>query len=389
MTTFFLRRSVEKAFQLDESPSDLTLDRHRPLGSHAPYITSAVDDIMCIVDKVLHQSLATAQRAIVTSVVPTLARVLGSEFIGMVQRKMRDESYPRAVVAGAQPPESTTIAFLVLINNLDVAVDYVQRIVKNNMESPAASGAISTDATSDGDGTRISALFPYGNDAEAARSALRSCSTSFESKTRDLINDGIQVVFNNVINSRLRPILADAFRDIEYEPDERAENEDYGGHDINGGVGGLDEETDVALVGGSIVRARFTTAWRDLLVPISRILTARTFDRLLSVTVAALARLLEKRIWSYHGRVNALGATRLERDVTGIVGAAVDVGSGEPGTSGGRYRYRDAFGRCVQIVTVMGMEEEEWDEVVNGGMEVVDRLSTEERMRARAMVHAR
>jgi hypothetical protein len=32
------------------------------------------------------------------------------------------------------------------------------------------------------------------------------------------------------------------------------------------------------------------------------------------VTIAYLARLLEKRLWSYGSRINALGAARLERD---------------------------------------------------------------------------
>ena len=44
MTTFFFRRSVEKAFQLDEAPADLTLNPTKPLGSNPPFITSAVDD---------------------------------------------------------------------------------------------------------------------------------------------------------------------------------------------------------------------------------------------------------------------------------------------------------------------------------------------------------
>src|SRR4051812_48283683 len=70
MTTFFLRRSLEKAFQLDEQPTDLTLNPRKPLGSNPPHITSAVDDIMYIVNKILQQSLATSQRAVVVSVVP-------------------------------------------------------------------------------------------------------------------------------------------------------------------------------------------------------------------------------------------------------------------------------------------------------------------------------
>jgi hypothetical protein len=402
MTTFFLRRSVEKAFQLDEAPADLTLNRHRPLTSNPPYITSAVDDIMYIVNKVLRQSLATAQRAVVTSVVPTLARILGSDFIGMIQRKMRDESYPKAAVPGGFPPEATVIAFLVLINNLDIAIDYVRRIVHSNVEQsstnmtnttidPMLGGSVPEESSC----SALSTLFPLADDAETVAHTLETFSASFESKAQDLIGDGIQVVFNNVIKSRLRPILADAFRDVDYQP-----------HADEGGDGESLNETveidgDLALDGitgghGSLVRHRFTFAWRDLLAPISRILTGRAFDRLLGVAVGSLARLLEKRLWSYHGRVNALGATRLERDVTGIAAAAVDVagvgfgrnggGHGEGRGEGGRYRHREAFGRCIQLVTVIGMEEEEWEAVLEGGGEGLDRLSVEERARARAIV---
>ncbi|PGH19042.1 hypothetical protein AJ79_00076 [Helicocarpus griseus UAMH5409] len=394
MTTFFLRRSVEKAFQLDEGPPELTLNRHQPLRANPPHITSAVDDIMYIVKKVLQQSLRTAQYAVMASVMPTLSRVLGADFIGMIQRKMRDESYPRAV-AGGTPPEATIIAFLVLINNLDVAVDYIQRIVKSHVEPPKPEFGSTADATADE--SPLANLFPLGDEAQKVSGMLQHFSTSFESKAQDLVGDGIQVVFNNIVKGRLRPILADSFRDVEYQPRDPGANE-------HGGVvddAMLEEDEMDGGGGGGAVRRRFALAWADLLEPIGRILSGRAFERLLGATVGALARLLEKRIWSYHGRVNALGATRLERDVTGIVGAAVDaggsagVGAGRKGGEedggraygGARYRHREAFARCLQIVMVMGMEEEEWEEVVSGGMEeLADRLSVEERARARGIV---
>ncbi|ODH39422.1 hypothetical protein ACO22_01879 [Paracoccidioides brasiliensis] len=406
MTTFFLRRSVEKAFQLDEGPPELTLNRHQPLRANPPHITSAVDDIMYIVNKVLQQSLRTAQHAVMASVMPTLSRVLGSDFIGMIQRKMRDESYPRAV-SGGTPPEATIIAFLVLINNLDVAIDYIQRIVKSHVEPPPTKPTTATEAINNraGDGgavpgeSPLANLFPLADEAQEVCNLLQSFCSSFDSKATDLINDGIQVVANTVIKSRLRPILAESFRDVEYQPrDDRAvdshhhQQQYYGSPEFDNEM--LDE-TGMEGAGGSAVRRRFALAWADLLEPIARILTGRAFEKLLGVTVAALARLLEKRIWSYHGRVNALGATRLERDVMGIVSAAVDVGGGRAAEEedrarlygGVRYRHREAFGRCLQIVMVMGMEEEEWEEVVKGGMEeVVDRLSVEERIRARGIV---
>ncbi|KAJ5872578.1 uncharacterized protein N7529_004931 [Penicillium soppii] len=342
MTTFFFRRSVEKAFQLDESPSGLTLNIQRPLKADPPHITSAVDDIMYIVNKVIQQSIATSQEAVVTNVVPTLSRVLGSDFIGMTQRKMRDECYPRASVQGGQPPEQMTIAFLVQINNLDLGVDYIRRIVQNNTGSKTLPETPSPTQTTD----HLQNIFPSPTSAAKVYSTLLALSTTFESKITDLLNDGIQVIFNNVIKPRLRPILADAFRDIDYTPDPTSQS--------------FDPETSAS----ELVKSRFTASWTDVLAPHARILTAPAFDRVLGVTLAYLSRLLEKRLYSYHSRINALGAARLERDIAGLVGAAVEVGyvAGAPG----RYKHREVFERVVQMTLVLSMDEEEWEEVRRG-----------------------
>ncbi|OKL55624.1 hypothetical protein UA08_09079 [Talaromyces atroroseus] len=383
MTTFFLRRSVEKAFQLDEQPSGLTLNLHSALNSEPPHITSAVDDIMYIVNKVLQQSIATSQAQVVTNVVPTLSRILGADFIGMIQRKMRDEYYPRPAVQGAQPAEQTVIAFLVLINNLDVAVDYIRRIVRGHVDNKPgrAEGEETKGGIEDGAGSGLESIYPLSDDASVVRQALQSLSTSFESKASDLISDGIQVVFNNVVKTRLRPILAESFRDIEYQP--RDHNDPTASTYQNYEV---DEDEDEELPRAELVRPRFAGMWAELVSPLSRILTPTAFDRLLTITVAYLARLLEKRLWSYHGRVNALGAIRLERDVSGIVTTVVEVGSSQGAPA--RYRHREAFSRCVQITMIMAMDEDEWDDVVGGGetADVVDKLGVDERARARSMI---
>lgn len=380
MTTFFFRRSVEKAFQLDEPPSGLHLNLQKPLKADPPHITSAVDDIMYIVNKVLQQSLATSQEAVVTNVIPTLSRVLGSDFIGMTQRKMRDECYPRAAVQGGQPPEQTVISFLVQINNLDVGVDYIRRIVQNNTGSkqPLPATRDSTGYQSGLVTDNLRSLFPAPASALRVAQTLHSLSSSFESKVNDLLSDGVQVIFNNVIKHRLRPILADAFRDIEYQPRDDIDPSTDTHHDDYQDTDGTSTK--------ELVRPRFATGWSDLLVPLARILTNQAFDRLLTITIAYFVRLLEKRLWSYQGRINPLGAARLERDISGLVSAAVDVGSGS--SVPGRYRHRETFARCVQMTLVMSMDEDEWDEVLQGGeaAEVVDKLSREEKVRVRAMV---
>lgn len=391
MTTFFFRRSVEKAFQLDEQPPELSLNLQKQLPSDPPYITSAVDDVMYIVDKVLQRSLATSQRDVVASVIPSVGRVLGSDFVGMTQRKMRDECYPKAVVQGGLPPEDKIISFMVQINNLDLAAEYLKRIVQSRQLSDPSS----TTQAADGNGTTTSLeeVFPFDHDAVFVSNSLKAMEQGFNIKTSELLNDGIYVTFDRVIKPRLRPIMANAFRDVDYLINEEGEtNENVNGSTTTSNKTSshqTHDEEDESL----LVKHRFDRSWEGLMTPLRRILTERNYDKLLSTTATYLSnKVLEKRIWSYHGRVNELGAVRLERDVANIISAVVK--------SGGKYSIRDVFIRCTQICLVMTMEEDEWDDLDRDyqhahegrGAENLDgeedmwKITRDERVRARAMV---
>lgn len=371
LTTFFFRRSVEKAFQLDEQPLDLSLDPTKSFSSNPPYITSAVDDVMYIVNQVVERSLSTSNRLVISSVIPSLARVLGSDFIGMIQRKMRDESYPKATTPGGLPSEQVIISFLVLMNNLDVATDYVKKIVQSRVEDSSMMLPTKNGETSSS--TSLTGLFPFDHDAKFVSAALSSLQQSYESKSTELTTDGIYVVFKNVIKPRLRPLLADTFREADYQmtqedleiANREAEAEDGDGNSVEASV-----------------QRHFQRGWDALTKPIARLLTDRNYERLLSTILYYLNEVLEKRIWSYYGRLNDLGAARLERDVASIVGTAV---------AGGRYGLRDVFARCTQICLVINMEEDEWDElraaIVNtGDIEFDWKIDDEERLRARTMM---
>jgi hypothetical protein len=355
MTIFFFRRSVEKAFQLDQSPSDLNLNPLKPLGADPPFITTAVDTVMYILNQVLQRALASSQRSIIGSVVPGIGVVLSSEFIGMIQRKMRDESYPRPVIQGGLPPEDKVIAFLVLINNLDIANDYIKRIVEQQL---GTNSQPSNEATK----SSLENLFPFGHDAKFVETTLRAMEHSFAAKSAELLNDSIQVTFHSVLKPRVRPTLTEAFREINYKPLDEPNGEDGEGDDAD------------------LVKSRFDRGWGALIRPIKRILTAANFDRLLTVAVSYLAVALEKRIKSYHGMVNELGAVRLERDISGIISAAV---------AGGKYGLRDTFTKCTQMTLIMNMEDDEWDEVSNetpGDSGIPWVLTADERSFARSIV---
>ena len=70
----------------------------------------------------------------------------------------------------------------------------------------------------------------------------------------------------------------------------------------------------------------------------------------------------------------------MERDFAGIVGVVC---------RGGKYGIREAFARVSQVLMVVNMEEDEWEEVKSGaeeeeGMNWV--ISEEERVRAREII---
>ena len=361
MTTFFFRRSVEKAFQLDELPSGLTLNPSKPLDGSGPYIISAVDDVMYIVNAVLQRSLSTSQRDVISSVIPTISRVLGSDFVGMIQRKMRDESYPKPVIQGGFPPEDKIIAFIVLINSLDVANEYISRIVTTRLQpSDQANGA-----------NPLQESFPFSHDFTFVTNALENLNITFNSKTSDLITDGLRVLFEQVIRPRLRPVLSDTFRDVDYSLTEE-----------NLADLALQNDSDEDLDSlNDIVARRFEHSWDAMMKPIQRLMTPKTFSKLLDTTAKYLAKVLEKRMWIFGGKMNILGASRMERDFSGIVGVVA---------RGGKYAIRDVFARVTQVAMLVNMEDEEWEALVEeergGEEEMAWVLNMDERSKARALV---
>jgi hypothetical protein len=188
--------------------------------------------------------------------------------------------------------------------------------------------------------------------------------TTFTSKCIELMGDGISVTYHQVLKPRIRPILADSFRDIDYNITSAQQNVD------------ADAEDSVELV-----PERFKKAWSQLTRPLRRIMTPKAWDKLLSTSLPYLASALEKRLWALHGRLSELGTTSLERDISGIVHAAC---------GDARYGVRDSFARCTQIVMVAGMEDDEWEEISDaqdeqdGGMLWV--LDKAERLRARGLI---
>ncbi|KAF5972450.1 conserved oligomeric golgi complex component 4 [Fusarium bulbicola] len=330
--TFLFRRSLEKAFEMDTAPSGLSLAK--PCEGTPPFILQAVDDIMYVVDNLLQHVMSTANREVVVSVTLAIGRVLESDFIGIIHRRMRDESYPKPQVQGGFPPEDKIISFMVLINSLDMAKEYLDRVISSRgcfSETQHDMGGLSSQTLKDS--------FPFDRDAELIANALYTLNSALSAKAIELLNDGIRALFDEVLWLRIRLILTSSFQDAVY--------------DVSEGEALDEEDEDEETI--PRVSVRFEGGWLALTRPLKHIMTPRTYAALASLAANKLARVLEKRVWNYSGRVTALGGLRLEWDFSGIVSAV----------SQGDYTLREPFARLQEILAVANMEDDEWDEVVS------------------------
>lgn len=420
LVVFYFRRSLERAFQLDESPTFLSISPaslSKPLPSNPPYTTSSVDDTMYIISNLLNLVLSTSQITVVTSVLPTMTRMLQSDYIGMTQRRMRDECYPRATMTPhgqiLMPPEDKIIQFIVLCNSLELSISYLLRLVSSRLSPPIQAQKEGSDNGSQAAIPTVEDLFPFDGEVDEVKRLLTSLHATFSQKGSELLSDGLAVLFNNVTKPRLRTVIADAFQGVSYSNPAQLNNI---------------QQDDAEDANPDLVVHRFERSWSNLTKPLERIMTPGNYSRLLQSTVSHLSRVLQKRIWAfgytsssfpntngslaanssshYSGKMTSksqssqgqeklsqLGSLRLERDVSRIVDVVA---------RGGRYSIRTLFGRCIEIMRIANLEVEEWEEMLRGSDRSKDgapksedeeggdkwQLDWEERAKARGLVVA-
>lgn len=281
---------------------------------------------MYCVSIAIQKAVSTAQNDVISSVVPAIGRILGSDFLGIIQRKMWNESFWRSGQAALSPPEGKIIAFMVLLNSLDASKDYLGQIVNDNLNISAQRASTQESNLP----TKVPA--PPLDDLTYLTHELSNLNKTFSSKITALLNEGLQDFFMHVIKPRLRSILSSSFRGADYS---LSENE----------FAGLIEESVEPQVS-----EQFELGWANLIKPISRIMTPKIFAAILERIARYLAMVLEKRIWGYAGRTNAFSVLRMDRDFSGIVSVV----------SRDNYGVRDVFAKILQILIAANIEEEEW-----------------------------
>lgn len=358
MATFCFRRSVEKALQLEEMP-----DLSHPYTTESPLVTSVVEDVMYILNIILKQVVDTGELGLIKNVLSAIRRILESDFVGAMQRKLRDEA-PRAVSGSVSssvsssgglvgrlstPPmghnsrkgasvhglagltgtdESKLRSFLIYINNLQVAADYTDRIIK---------------------GLQYDHCLPFEEDAEKTKELLQSLARNFQSRCDELMNDSLQVAFKQVASARIRNLTNHIFKDTEFM--------------VAPPTGGQGLPGDTAATASDI----FAVEWDTLMSGFTKVMAPSAYAKFITHAAVLLSRTLESRVWALEGKVNELGAIRLDREISRIIGKV----------SSGRYALREKFIRVAQMVMIIGLDDSEEEE----GISWV--LNLEERKRAR------
>ncbi|ENH62080.1 Oligomeric Golgi complex subunit 4 [Fusarium oxysporum f. sp. cubense race 1] len=331
--TFLFRISVGKAFEMDAASSGLSLSK--PYDGSPPFILQAVDDIMYVVDNLLQHILSTGNREVTVYIISAISRVLELDFIGIIHRRMRDQCYHKPLIQGGFPPEDKIISFMVLMSTLDMAKEYLDRVISSKGYFPKSQGDLAGPSTQP-----LKDSFPFGRDAELVANALHTLNSALSAKATELLNDGTRELFDEVLWPRIRLILTTSFQDAVYDVSE-GESLDEG--DVDG------ETTQQVSV-------RFEGGWSALTRPLKHIMTPRTYAALASLAANKLARVLEKRAWSYSGRLTALGGLRLESDFSGIISVIAQ----------DDYALREPFTQLQEILAIANMEDDEWDELESG-----------------------
>ena len=126
---------------------------------------------------------------------------------------------------------------------------------------------------------------------------------------------------------RLRPLLADCYKDMTYVLDENSYNEA--------------EYQD-------LLRKRFVKSWNALVEMYKDVFTTPNYQFLFSLTVSVLSRLWETQLKSM--RFTELGALRLERDLRSVTSFLSNQ------TPFGVSVTRESFSRLQQIAVLLSVE---------------------------------
>jgi hypothetical protein len=321
MGGYFMRRSVERAFQLEQQT---TADAGFPM-------SSVVEDVLYILRKITSRALSTGHMQSLSSVFAAVRRIMEQDYSGIIGRRMQElqgritgKSGPAGLVArSAEADKRDRQAYLVLLNGLVLSAEYIEKMQQEHLASPD--------------------LDLY-HDSTAAVRVIEQLGSLKPRFSRGL-EDGCQVLYSYAIKSKMRPLVQDLFSNTSY-------------------VLSREAYEDIVAQGDSVSH-RFVQAWEAALSPVIEQAAPLVRDLLLQASTRALVRLLEKKLLTI--RCSELGAIRLDRDISGIISHVCRMQSEELVSAGTSQPLRERFERLREMVSVVSWDAdagEDADEIV-------------------------
>jgi hypothetical protein len=358
LSTFYIRGSLEQAFQIEEFPDlDIYIKNLKVASPETPPVSSSMEDIIMVISTSLKQAIETGQPITVKNIINNTRKILDKDYISTLSKRLKDLQ-PRSgsvltistIQQQAQQPvkQQNTMGsifmrganalnqianaddrrlhtFIIHMNTVSLGSVYFEKIIQQNI-------------------ALLTKNYPFGTDSSKLEIIVNGLNEHFQNRSTDILNEQVQILFNQALKNKLKILLTDCFKDVDYL------------------ISSYDEEENV-------VTRRFIQNWNALISPYIKTLDRHVFDRLISTLVSTLSNLLERKVWSLEKSINELGSIKLERDFSGLIGEVTH----------NRYSLRDKFLRVTQIIMILGFDDEE-DEVDMNWV-----LTPSERQRARAL----
>ncbi|KAH9820724.1 COG4 transport protein-domain-containing protein [Melampsora americana] len=294
--------------------------------SSTPYLSSALDDTFYMIKKVLYRSINSGQVTCLKNMIRAITEIAQRDFGEVIKHRLDNVGTAIGGTGfgigigsksgeGKDKREKNVInSYIVYLNDLDMASDYIVKLVEE---------VIGGDAL-------YSSFFirkEFG-EAETSLNELKLVQSNFSTITKN----GLEQLFTQLIRPRIRPILTDCYKDVNYY---------------------LDEERYAEAESQDFVRKRFIRAWESLIDPYQTGLTPNNFHQVFSATVNMISRPWETQIRNM--KFTELGAMRFDRDLRSISSYLSNQ------TSFGISLINESFIRLRQISMLLGLNEKEDD----------------------------
>lgn len=182
------------------------------------------------------------------------------------------------------------------------------------------------------------AYFPFGKDQEKISNILQQdFIIPFTSMSNKIISESLINLYNQLIKHRLLLLVNEFFSDAQTSNNE-SNYVIYSSNNIN------DPTTLI----------KFTSNWQSLTKPYFQTLHKPIWNKILRLVVVNLTNLLEKKLLFNLNKfkINELGSIKLEKDVSYLINEICQ----------DNYYLREKFVRLTQIVLLVGMDDEEYED---------------------------